>query len=690
LERLISRIEANMSTEWNEREVGQWLVKVGLSQYQELFRENDINGECLMLLDDSSLQELEIKDAKERKRLLMAIQELRLQRKSEDRLDGPKMSGYLEKQGGSNNNKGWRKRFISLENNSIRYFKGENELAGIIFIEDIIKLDLPKVKYTTITGKHKFTFEITTKTGRSYIFCATSLDEMENWMEKISEAVDLRKSDPVQMDVIKSYTPKNERDLAINEGEVIEVLDQQPNEDGYVYARLLSSGEDGQIIMGMVPYNHLKPIEVTRSISAISDSPGKFKGLKGAKEKMKMKRNASFSNLERPDSNEQIMTGWLTKQGDMVKNWKKRWFVLCKDFCLYYYKSHEDKEAIGKILLPSYTIKPTNEINKPFAFKASHPGMRTYFFLADSDLSMQRWINALTLVANGELPDLESARTSARLSDSAVVEVAKARVIKNYIPNAYDREAIELVEGETISIIEKHSGGWWKGVNSKRKVGTFPHTYVEEIAPSSSNRSSDNAPEIEPFPDLSATSDKDKEKDSLQLPKSKTRMVSKAQDIFADLPAPQSSPPISNTLNNLNSSSSSLPTSNSSSSMPESKSPQAESLLNPNSAKDKARYSYVRKSNYLGNPSTAKKNPSEKLKESRPFSKEIIFEPKKARSAIVLYDCESGSPDELNLFKGEVVMILKSEGDDLDIGWWLAEKSDGTQGLLPAEFVKLD
>jgi len=38
------------------------------------------------------------------------------------------MSGYLEKQGGSNNNKGWRKRLVSLENNCIRYFRNENVL----------------------------------------------------------------------------------------------------------------------------------------------------------------------------------------------------------------------------------------------------------------------------------------------------------------------------------------------------------------------------------------------------------------------------------------------------------------------------------------------------------------------------------------------------------------------------------
>lgn len=144
------------------------------------------------------------------------------------------MSGYLEKQGGSNNNKGWRKRLITLEGNFLRYYKGENvlsppslplffslsfllslinfypiflidsfislgieflkkELAGIIFVEDMTSVGIPKARFTTMTGKHRFVFEIATRVGRDYLFCATSLEEMDTWIEKINEAIDLRK-----------------------------------------------------------------------------------------------------------------------------------------------------------------------------------------------------------------------------------------------------------------------------------------------------------------------------------------------------------------------------------------------------------------------------------------------------------------------------------------------------------------
>jgi len=96
--------------------------------------------------------------------------------------------------------------------------------------------------------------------------------------------------------------------------------------------------------------------------------------MKAAKDKQKFKRLASFSNMERPVINTPVYTGWLTKQGDSIKTWKKRWFVLTKDFRLSYYKSPEDSEAIGSVPMPSYVIRPTNEVNKPFAFKASHGG----------------------------------------------------------------------------------------------------------------------------------------------------------------------------------------------------------------------------------------------------------------------------------------------------------------------------
>ena len=98
--------------------------------------------------------------------------------------------------------------------------------------------------------------------------------------------------------------------------------------------------------------------------------------------------------------------GWLSKQGsDGLMLWKKRWFVL-SEFCLFYYKSPDaEDKVLGSILLPSYKISPvdkndnTGSRSKPYAFKAEHQNMRTYYFAAETKDSMLQWMNAMSLAS---------------------------------------------------------------------------------------------------------------------------------------------------------------------------------------------------------------------------------------------------------------------------------------------------
>ena len=89
------------------------------------------------------------------------------------------------------------------------------------------------------------------------------------------------------------------------------------------------------------------------------------------------------------------MKGWLLKQGGSVRSWKKRWFVL-KDRCLYYYAEPTDAKPKGMFLLPSYEMQlAQNELKRDFAFRAYHPTARTYYFVANNTVVMEKWIRAL-------------------------------------------------------------------------------------------------------------------------------------------------------------------------------------------------------------------------------------------------------------------------------------------------------
>ncbi|XP_038139705.1 pleckstrin homology domain-containing family A member 7 isoform X12 [Cyprinodon tularosa] len=117
-----------------------------------------------------------------------------------------------------------------------------------------------------------------------------------------------------------------------------------------------------------------------------------------------------------------VVRGWLYKQDSSgMRLWKRKWFVL-SDYCLFYYKDSREETVLGSIPLPSYVIapvEPEDHINRKYAFKATHTGMRsyiynknsvigsqaehcgmrTYFFSADTQEDMNGWIRAMNQAA---------------------------------------------------------------------------------------------------------------------------------------------------------------------------------------------------------------------------------------------------------------------------------------------------
>ena len=97
-------------------------------------------------------------------------------------------------------------------------------------------------------------------------------------------------------------------------------------------------------------------------------------------------------------------TGWLYKQGENVKNWKKRWFVL-KDNKLTYYAGKSDKTPKGSIALSlavpkdgahtaGTSIKGLSDHSYAYTFEIVVTG-RVYYIAATSELETKEWINAI-------------------------------------------------------------------------------------------------------------------------------------------------------------------------------------------------------------------------------------------------------------------------------------------------------
>ncbi|GAQ81758.1 hypothetical protein KFL_000900130 [Klebsormidium nitens] len=90
--------------------------------------------------------------------------------------------------------------------------------------------------------------------------------------------------------------------------------------------------------------------------------------------------------------------GWLMKQGEYIKTWRRRWFVL-KDGKIFWFKDERvSRSSVPRGVIPvkeCLTIKGAEDaINKPHAFELSTV-QDTFFFIADSDKEKEDWINAV-------------------------------------------------------------------------------------------------------------------------------------------------------------------------------------------------------------------------------------------------------------------------------------------------------
>ncbi|XP_077939004.1 pleckstrin homology domain-containing family A member 5 isoform X21 [Gasterosteus aculeatus] len=105
------------------------------------------------------------------------------------------------------------------------------------------------------------------------------------------------------------------------------------------------------------------------------------------------------NSIRRNPSAPVIRRNWLYKQDSTgMKLWKKRWFVL-SDLCLFYYRDEKEEGILGSILLPSFRVSMLSvddHINRKYAFKATHPNMRTYYFCSDTAKEMEAWMKVMT------------------------------------------------------------------------------------------------------------------------------------------------------------------------------------------------------------------------------------------------------------------------------------------------------
>ncbi|XP_016305654.1 pleckstrin homology domain-containing family A member 6-like isoform X5 [Sinocyclocheilus anshuiensis] len=192
------------------------------------------------------------------------------------------------------------------------------------------------------------------------------------------------------------------------------------------------------------------------------------------------KRAATFgkrsNSMRRNPTAEVAQQGWLHKQASSgMKQWNKRWFVLT-DRCLFYYKDEKEEVVLGSLPLLSFKIGPvqaSDNINRKFAFKVEHTGIRTYFFSADSQKEQEEWIQAMSEAARVHIP-----ATSRNRSEHVPTAEQNDMVAKRLEPNSHAENGQRPDVHEPV----KHE---FNGVETR---DTMPSTPVTPVTPNIEGR----------------------------------------------------------------------------------------------------------------------------------------------------------------------------------------------------------
>ncbi|XP_072953865.1 pleckstrin homology domain-containing protein 1-like [Typha angustifolia] len=91
-------------------------------------------------------------------------------------------------------------------------------------------------------------------------------------------------------------------------------------------------------------------------------------------------------------------SGWLTKQGEYIKTWRRRWFVLKRGKLFWFKDAYVTRASVPRGVIPvarCLTVKGAEDVlNRPFAFELS-TAQETMYFIADSEKEKEEWINSI-------------------------------------------------------------------------------------------------------------------------------------------------------------------------------------------------------------------------------------------------------------------------------------------------------
>ncbi|XP_057696730.1 FERM, ARHGEF and pleckstrin domain-containing protein 2 isoform X1 [Corythoichthys intestinalis] len=111
-------------------------------------------------------------------------------------------------------------------------------------------------------------------------------------------------------------------------------------------------------------------------------------------------RNTSVSMSDHSLAVENQLSGYLLRKFKNSNGWQKLWVVFT-NFCLFFYKTHQDDFPLASLPLLGYTVSTPEEadaIHKDYVFKLQFKS-HVYFFRAESEYTFERWMEVIKSAA---------------------------------------------------------------------------------------------------------------------------------------------------------------------------------------------------------------------------------------------------------------------------------------------------
>ncbi|XP_043091649.1 FERM, ARHGEF and pleckstrin domain-containing protein 1 isoform X2 [Puntigrus tetrazona] len=107
-------------------------------------------------------------------------------------------------------------------------------------------------------------------------------------------------------------------------------------------------------------------------------------------------RNTSVSMVDFSVALENQLSGNLLRKFKNSNGWQKLWVVFT-NFCLFFYKTHQDEYPLASLPLLGYSITVPSEsenIHKDYVFKL-HFKSHVYYFRSESEYTFERWMEVI-------------------------------------------------------------------------------------------------------------------------------------------------------------------------------------------------------------------------------------------------------------------------------------------------------